>query len=223
MAPYQKKELRQARKRKEIEDAAEKLFREKGFEQTTMDDIADRALCSKTTIYNYFNRKEDLYLIMAIRAYQKLTQMFNDALDPNAKGIEQVKTMGKEFYKFAMNYPTFRQAFDLSGTEEIFDLSALNDKSEAKRQISQSIIADLQKEQQEFVALWTEMCARGQADGSLTSEYPPMVIAFTLGTMTTGLVDEIMQRESVAASLNLSSKKIFDIALGFLENGIGQK
>lgn len=47
--------------KKNILDAAEMLFSEKGIGQTTMDDIAREADYSKSTIYVYFKSKEEIY------------------------------------------------------------------------------------------------------------------------------------------------------------------
>lgn len=43
-----------------IRAAALALFREKGYEQTTVEEIAERADVSKATVFNYFPRKEVL-------------------------------------------------------------------------------------------------------------------------------------------------------------------
>ena len=53
---------RRERKKEETKDrifkAAVKLFRDKGFESTTIDDITERADVAKGTFFNYFHRKE---------------------------------------------------------------------------------------------------------------------------------------------------------------------
>jgi len=47
--------------RNNILDSAKKLFKIKGIEQTTMDDIAKEADYSKSTIYVYFKSKDEIY------------------------------------------------------------------------------------------------------------------------------------------------------------------
>lgn len=57
-----KKEKRELLTRKKLIDAAKKLFREKGYKNTSVDEIADEALLSKGTFYQYFKSKENLFL-----------------------------------------------------------------------------------------------------------------------------------------------------------------
>src|ERR1700754_784695 len=57
--------LREAKKRETrqlISDHATRLFIERGFEDTTISDIAAAARVAKKTVTNYFARKEDLAL-----------------------------------------------------------------------------------------------------------------------------------------------------------------
>jgi AcrR family transcriptional regulator len=49
-----------ALKRKRIVDAARRLFYEKGYERTTLDDIADRLGVTKQFIYSYYKNKTEL-------------------------------------------------------------------------------------------------------------------------------------------------------------------
>jgi len=53
---------RSDRKRQTILDAAYSLFREKGFERTSVSEICARAGGSKGTIYSYFDSKEQLFV-----------------------------------------------------------------------------------------------------------------------------------------------------------------
>lgn len=57
-----RKERERNFRRQEIISAAIKLFAEKGYEHTTLDEIAEASEFGKGTIYNYFQNKEEIYL-----------------------------------------------------------------------------------------------------------------------------------------------------------------
>lgn len=58
-------ELRESKKREtrqRLSDVATQLFFERGFDAVTVEEIAAAARVSKVTVFNYFERKEDLFL-----------------------------------------------------------------------------------------------------------------------------------------------------------------
>jgi AcrR family transcriptional regulator len=58
-------ELRESKKREtrqRISDVATRLFSARGFDAVTVDEVAAAAHVSKVTVFNYFARKEDLFL-----------------------------------------------------------------------------------------------------------------------------------------------------------------
>ena len=54
-------ESRSDRKRKTLLLAATKVFLDKGYDCTSMDDVAAKAAVSKPTVYKYFSDKERLF------------------------------------------------------------------------------------------------------------------------------------------------------------------
>jgi AcrR family transcriptional regulator len=54
------RELKKNRTRQAIADAAAGLFQARGFDEVTVDEIAEAAEVSKKTVFNYFPTKEDL-------------------------------------------------------------------------------------------------------------------------------------------------------------------
>ena len=57
-----RREREKIRHRREMIEAAKKLFALKGFRGTTLDEIAEEAEFGKGTLYNYFENKEDIYV-----------------------------------------------------------------------------------------------------------------------------------------------------------------
>lgn len=76
-------------KRQAILDAAAAVFRESGFERTTMSDIHERAGCSKPTLYSYFDSKEELFFEVVLAATEAEFLAMHAALDPALGDITQ--------------------------------------------------------------------------------------------------------------------------------------
>lgn len=73
-----KKERRELLTRKKLIDAAKKLFRTKGYKNTSVDEIADEALLSKGTFYQYFKSKENLFLATMSETELELLDLLED-------------------------------------------------------------------------------------------------------------------------------------------------
>ncbi|MFE0644847.1 TetR/AcrR family transcriptional regulator [Streptomyces sp. NPDC058877] len=58
--PIGRRERNKMRVKSRLYEAALKLFVEKGYEQTSVDEIAEEADVARRTFFNYFQRKEDL-------------------------------------------------------------------------------------------------------------------------------------------------------------------
>jgi AcrR family transcriptional regulator len=79
-----KEGLREKRKRQlksELSRQAIRLFTQKGFEETTIDDIVDPLAVSKRTLFRYFATKEDLVFAW----YEELTDELVRALEARPK------------------------------------------------------------------------------------------------------------------------------------------
>jgi AcrR family transcriptional regulator len=60
MPPIGLRERKKSLTREHIAHAADELFRQRGFDAVTVDDVAQAAEVSKKTVFNYFPSKEDL-------------------------------------------------------------------------------------------------------------------------------------------------------------------
>lgn len=93
---------RNGRKRQAIIDAAYGLFREKGFEKTSVSDICARAGGSKATIYSYFDSKEKLFVeCMFSLSENYLLGIFSDLQCPADDLPEVLQGFGKSYLRLA--------------------------------------------------------------------------------------------------------------------------
>lgn len=60
-----------AGRREEIINACEKLYQTMGFQQITLKDIGNEVPFSRPTIYNYFQTKEEIFLALYEREYDR--------------------------------------------------------------------------------------------------------------------------------------------------------
>jgi AcrR family transcriptional regulator len=67
-------------RREQLLDVGRSLFAERGFEATSIEEIAARAGVSKPIVYEHFGGKEGLYAVVIDREMQRLLDLFNRAL-----------------------------------------------------------------------------------------------------------------------------------------------
>lgn len=67
-------------RREQLLDVARQLFAEKGFEGTSIEEIAHRAVVSKPVVYEHFGGKEGLYAVVVDREMRVLLERMVSAL-----------------------------------------------------------------------------------------------------------------------------------------------
>src|SRR5262245_15248293 len=98
------------RRRTEIVEAAEDLYRELGWDAVTMDSVAKRARLSRALVYVYFKDKQDLHFAIAIRAMETLRLRFEDAASRARTGLEKVEAMGRAYMAYGQEFPHYFDA-----------------------------------------------------------------------------------------------------------------
>ena len=74
-------------------DAAEKLFAERGFFETSMEDVAAEAEYATGTLYRYFSSKEDLYHSLLLRKGRAYFAGMKVSLAEAASPLERLQAL----------------------------------------------------------------------------------------------------------------------------------
>jgi AcrR family transcriptional regulator len=73
--------------------AACRIFRIKGFHNTTMNDIADHSELSRRTVYLYFNSKEQVALAVTASTVAELEAQFTEQAARAVPAVERLRSM----------------------------------------------------------------------------------------------------------------------------------
>jgi TetR/AcrR family fatty acid metabolism transcriptional regulator len=86
-----------ADRRKQIQEAALRVFARKGYRNTVVEDVAKEAGVSKGTIYTYFDRKEELLGAVARGLMAELEGREEAILESDRPPLEKIRAMLHEF------------------------------------------------------------------------------------------------------------------------------
>ncbi|HKE92807.1 MAG TPA: TetR/AcrR family transcriptional regulator [Povalibacter sp.] len=181
------------RRRSEIVDAAEDLYRELGWDAVTMDSVARRARLSRALVYVYFKDKRDLHFAIAARALETLLARFEDASARNKRGLDKVIAIGRAYMAYGQEFPHY---FDACARLELH----APDAEDGSPQESNSL--EVSNRIHEMVE---EALAMGQRDGTIRANLGDLAITSrVLWGFTHGLIQIAMTKGRPLAEAGIS-------------------
>mgnify|MGYP000844601355 CR=1 FL=1 len=99
-----RRELNKINSRKRILKASRRLFSQKGYEETMMEDIAKKAGVSKATIYNYFPNKESLLIGTADEVLERVEHLVKSELTDCRNSEQKLRLALGEFVSSSVEY-----------------------------------------------------------------------------------------------------------------------
>ncbi|HRU05083.1 MAG TPA: TetR/AcrR family transcriptional regulator [Candidatus Brocadiia bacterium] len=147
----------QASKRQAILSAAEKVFGERGFQETTMDAVAAEAGIAKGSIYNYFHSKHELFAQLHSAFVQAELDVFDGLMARPGTAMQKVERLVDAWWQRRGGY-------------EPMSRLVLEFWAEASRQPSQGAMAETFRA---FYTRWRVMMADMIRDGVASGEFRP--------------------------------------------------
>ena len=87
-------------KRELIIEVAKGLFFDKGYENTSIDEIAKSAGISKSTLYTYLKSKEEIFMHIHLIGMSERLDLLDEKLPAITTGLEKIRTIGSEYYYY---------------------------------------------------------------------------------------------------------------------------
>jgi len=133
-------EEEQVRRRKEIFNASVHLFLDKGFNETSMREIAEAAGIGKSTLYDYFSSKDDILLSFVEDELQRLTDGARTIAKQNIGAQEKLRRMMFAY----MDYLATNEAFYVKLSLEVQRLAQQSlERIQLKRHSLQDMLRDI--------------------------------------------------------------------------------
>jgi len=174
-----KEELKQKQielKREFIVGVARELFFGKGYENTTIDEVAQAAEMSKSTLYTYVQSKEELFMHIHLQGMRQRVAIIEKKMSDAASGYDKIRTFGEEYYNFYTSNPGY---FRLQMYEDYNTL----DKSKIDAALSEEfdrLLSGLIQLVQDAFTLGKQ---DGSFDTSIPSGYLDKYFAYTIRTI----------------------------------------
>ena len=93
--------------RRNILEAADKLFCKNGVEKTTMEQLATAAGYSKPTLYGYFKDKDEVYFALVLEFMEKIVVKVDKAIDEQNVFSDIFTKICQDVFRLATRYPLY--------------------------------------------------------------------------------------------------------------------
>jgi AcrR family transcriptional regulator len=188
-----RKERQKEELRAKILEAAKELFIQRGFEETSIRNIAEKIEYSPTTIYLHFKDKDDIFYALHQEGFVLLNQYLR-VLENVSDPFQRLKAITKAYITFALENREFYDLMFISRSP----MNALLDNEDEKWVEGNKAFGAL-------IGTVTQCIEKGYFKGM-----DPEILSFTCWSMVHGICSlEIRGRCSVISEINqedLSSK-----------------
>ncbi len=166
-----------------ILDAARKVFAEKGYHNTHLEEIASAAGFSKATLYNYYSDKETIFLCLANRDFEHLLKEMKNNLDPKAKFIDVFEKMARIVLSFFGEHFAFVLATVNYRTVERAQMEKISECHDA-------LFAEFKRKFASILDVFIDMIGEAKKRGEIVCDLDNRVITNYIISLVRGMLFE---------------------------------
>jgi len=207
MGIRERKEREKERRRQQIIVAAKRVFSDKGYNRTTMEDIAKEAELSPGTLYLYFKNKEELFASLSLRILQYLLIRLEEVAAQHAESThEKFSTLREAMFDV--------YAFDPVAIINMFHLQS----SETLKNLSAPLMSEFNNLSTKAMQVFAQIFEEGMKQGLFVKSHP-MMIADVFWSTFSGVVLWEASKQSIDAKKDFL-KETLTFAFDIFERGI---
>jgi AcrR family transcriptional regulator len=191
-------------RRTAILNASEKLFLEKGIDNTTINDIACACDLAKGTIYLYFDSKNHLVLQLTIKVLDSLYEYTKKKVESATTSIEMIKKYYQSLYNFSILYP-----LSLMLTK-YWDLISISTQKQDYSKEAKKIINSKNK----FYSLILKAFELGNKDKLIKKSEDPIKYISVTETALMGTISFALGKVDILdVKLNINPEEVVDLLI----------
>ncbi len=180
--------------RRNILDAADKLFCKNGVEKTTMEQLATAAGYSKPTLYGYFKDKDEVYFALVLEFMEKIVVKVDKAIDEKNAFSDTFTKICQDVFRLATRYPLYFEG--LIGTINV------NIKADDTPQIYKDIYLLGEALNEKLIALLQQ----GKDEGIINIALDNSAILLFVWSSIAGIIKMINHKKDYLKMLQLNEK-----------------
>jgi AcrR family transcriptional regulator len=107
--------------RRVILDVAGELFLEQGYEGFSMRRVAERIGYSATTIYRYYEDKDDLLFAVINEGFSEFARQLKEAAEGARDPLKRLEALGRAYVRFGLENPVYYQMMFMQRADLLFE------------------------------------------------------------------------------------------------------
>ncbi|KLO25160.1 MULTISPECIES: TetR/AcrR family transcriptional regulator [unclassified Marinitoga] len=197
-------------KKRIIMQTAKEIFYNKGYENTTMNEIARNSKMAKGTLYLYFSSKKDLFFSLVYEGLLILEDLIKNKINAVNTGLDKILNMGRAYIQFYREYPDY-YSFVIKYESE----KAILDPSEI-------IIINTYEKSEEIYDILKLLILKGIDDGSIRKDIDVNKLSMLLWLQTVGIVQQFNLRKKLYENWDedFPAEEILDYYVMFIEKSL---
>jgi AcrR family transcriptional regulator len=161
MGIEERKEREKKMRRRQIMDAAKKVFASKGFGEATIENIAEEAEFSPATLYLYFKSKDELLASLNLKLLQTLIAKMEHVRDQESLNPEKkIIALEKALYEVYLTDPL-----------NVVNVLRFQSK-ERLRKLSPELLSQIRNYTQRYMKAIAEIFEHGVQEGTFLDRHP---------------------------------------------------
>ncbi|MDI6874469.1 TetR/AcrR family transcriptional regulator [Candidatus Solincola sp.] len=183
MAETSRRESKKLKHRQAILRAAEELFSSKGYRETTVQEIAERAGLAKGTLYLYFRSKEELYLTVCVQGVSGFGENL-EKVRAAARGVEEkIRAVYLAYIRHSLEQPAVFRVLRDTFLEQV------------RRNLSPATVQQVSNIIRDWLRNESELVREGIEEGIFRPDLDPYRFSVLAWRAATGLVELALLQE----------------------------